>query len=249
MDVDQSFLPVPAPVKAAIFESFARQNMIESEADVKLGIQMFIKRKYGFPSDSSTEFIYGDSPLALFNNTGFKLTADALIELLQEVDKPWAYLSGPTINPTGLLYSNEEIQKILSRSAKFGARVMIDTSFSGLEFNIEGWGGWNLEEKEAFRSFPGLSIPHSTVKYAIKKLLDMNDQKAGDLFEALLEQKKRLRSKSLRLKEILLKYGWDVVECCGSVSMVAKPFFHLGTTSNLKLHLKVTDSNMREAIL
>ncbi|KAF6165483.1 hypothetical protein GIB67_023312 [Kingdonia uniflora] len=48
MDVDQSFIPVPAPVKAAIFESFARKNMIESETDVKLGIQMFIKSKYGF---------------------------------------------------------------------------------------------------------------------------------------------------------------------------------------------------------
>ncbi|KAF6151606.1 hypothetical protein GIB67_010282 [Kingdonia uniflora] len=42
MDVDQSFLPVPAPVKAAIFESFARKNMIESETDVKLGIQMAV---------------------------------------------------------------------------------------------------------------------------------------------------------------------------------------------------------------
>ncbi|KAF6149655.1 hypothetical protein GIB67_017388 [Kingdonia uniflora] len=67
MDIDQSFLPVPAPVKAAIFESFARKNMIKSETDVKLGIQMFIKSKYGFPSESYTEFINGDSPLALFN--------------------------------------------------------------------------------------------------------------------------------------------------------------------------------------
>ncbi|KAF6144363.1 hypothetical protein GIB67_024590 [Kingdonia uniflora] len=49
MDVDQSFLPVPAPVKTGIFESFARHNMIESETNVKLGIQMFIKSKYGFP--------------------------------------------------------------------------------------------------------------------------------------------------------------------------------------------------------
>ncbi|KAF6169240.1 hypothetical protein GIB67_013670 [Kingdonia uniflora] len=38
MDVDQSFLSVSAPVKAAIFESFVRHNMIESEIDVKLGI-------------------------------------------------------------------------------------------------------------------------------------------------------------------------------------------------------------------
>ncbi|KAJ0087032.1 hypothetical protein Patl1_07367 [Pistacia atlantica] len=34
MDVDQSFLPIPSPIKAAIFESFARQNMSESELDV-----------------------------------------------------------------------------------------------------------------------------------------------------------------------------------------------------------------------
>ncbi|KAK9217257.1 hypothetical protein WN943_005883 [Citrus x changshan-huyou] len=34
MDVDQSFLPAPSLVKAAIFESFAGQNMSESEIDV-----------------------------------------------------------------------------------------------------------------------------------------------------------------------------------------------------------------------
>ncbi|KAF6140712.1 hypothetical protein GIB67_035139 [Kingdonia uniflora] len=320
------------PVKAAFFESFAKQNMIESKTDVKLGIQMLIKRKYGFPSDSCTEFIYGDSPLALFNklvlcciqeggtlcfatgtnmnyvvaakflksnvvniptniNTRFKLTVDALTKLLQGVDKPWVYLSGPTINPTDLLYSNEEVQEILSVSAKFGSRVVIDTSFSGLEFNIEGWGGWNLEESllkldllpkssfcvsllgglsfemlidrlafgfmvlnqpllvEAFHTFPGLSKPHNTVKYAIKKLLDMNDQKVGGPFETLLEQKRIQRSRLLRLMEILLKCGWDAVECCGSVSMVAKTSVHLGTTSNLKLYLKLSDSNIRETFL
>ncbi|KAF6140359.1 hypothetical protein GIB67_006212 [Kingdonia uniflora] len=102
---------------------------------------------------------------------------------------------------------------------------------------------------EAFHTFPGLNNPHNTVKYAIKKLLDMNDQKAGDLFKVLLKQKRTLRSRSLRLKEILLKCEWDVVECCDGVSMVAKPSVHLGTTSNLKLHLKLNDSNIRETIL
>ncbi|KAF9587172.1 hypothetical protein IFM89_039612 [Coptis chinensis] len=186
MDVDQSFLPVPAPVKAAIFESFARQNMLEAETDVKTCIRQFIKSSYGFPSDSCAELIYADSALSLFNKlilcciqeggtlcvaagsngtyvsaanflkanvvslltsaeSGFKLTGNALTDLLAGVDRPWVYLSGPTINPTGLLYSNQEIQEILSVCAKFGARVVIDTSFSGLEFNTEGWGGWNLE--------------------------------------------------------------------------------------------------------
>ena len=67
MDVDQSFLPLPSPVKAAIFESYARQNMADSEIDVTSSIKHFIKSNYGFPTDSSTEFVYADSSLALFN--------------------------------------------------------------------------------------------------------------------------------------------------------------------------------------
>ena len=49
MDVDQSFLPIPSPVKAAIFESFARQNNV------------------GFPVDTNTDFIYADCSQSLFN--------------------------------------------------------------------------------------------------------------------------------------------------------------------------------------
>ncbi|KAF3952889.1 hypothetical protein CMV_021603, partial [Castanea mollissima] len=67
MDVDQSFLPIPSAVKAAIFESFARQNMADSEIDVTSSIKHFIKRNFGFPTDSSTEFVIADSSLALFN--------------------------------------------------------------------------------------------------------------------------------------------------------------------------------------
>ncbi|KAF3942597.1 hypothetical protein CMV_030761, partial [Castanea mollissima] len=67
MDVDQSILPIPSAVKAAIFESFARQNMAYSEIDVTSSIKHFIKRNFGFPTDSSTEFVIADSSLALFN--------------------------------------------------------------------------------------------------------------------------------------------------------------------------------------
>ncbi|KAH9750213.1 retrovirus-related pol polyprotein from transposon RE1 [Citrus sinensis] len=47
--IDQSFLPIPSPVKAAIFESFARQNNV------------------GFPVDTNTDFIYADCSQSLFN--------------------------------------------------------------------------------------------------------------------------------------------------------------------------------------
>ncbi|KAI3977623.1 hypothetical protein MKX01_004156 [Papaver californicum] len=170
MDVDQSFLPIPAPVKAAIFESFARQKMVESETDMKASIQEFIKSKYGFPTDNSTEIINADSPLALFNKlilcciqgggaicfpTGSNGNYVSAAKFMNANIKPWVYLSGPTINPTGLLYCNEEIRGILSVCAKFGARVVIDTSFSGLEFNTGDWGGWNMEEILSGLSFSG----------------------------------------------------------------------------------------------
>ncbi|KAJ4951216.1 hypothetical protein NE237_028048 [Protea cynaroides] len=344
MDVDQSFLQIPAPIKAAIFESFARQNLVEFEVDVNIGIRQFIKRHYGFPTDGCTEVIYGDSALALFNKmvlcciqeggilcfpsgsngnyvsaakfvnanildiptqseAGFKLTEKVLTSFLGAVKKPWVYLSGPTVNPTGLLYSNDEMRGILSVCAKFGARVVIDASFSGLEFFTEDWDMWNLGDSlsklnfypsfsvsflgglsfelltggltfgflvlnqphliDAFYSFPGLSKPHSTVKYAIKKLLGIREQKGENLLEDVEEKKKILRSRFNRLKEVLQICGWDVLQCCGGVSMVAKPTAYLGKTLKLSqssengganniadaYEVKLNDSNFREAIL
>ena len=41
--------------------------MADSEIDVTSRIKHFIKSNYGFPTDSSTEFVYADSSLALFN--------------------------------------------------------------------------------------------------------------------------------------------------------------------------------------
>lgn len=324
MDVDQSFLRVPSPVKAAIFESFARQNIAESEIDITTSIKQFIKSTYGYPVDSSSEFIYADSSLALFNKLvlccikeggtlcfpagangnyvsaakflkanivtiptkpadGFKLTDKVLPGALETVSKPWVYISGPTINPTGLIYSNKEIEILLSACAKVGARVVIDTSFSGLEYDFAGWGGWNLVDSlsklntsntcfcvsllgglslkmlsgalkfgflvlnqsvlvDTFYSFPGLSKPHNTVKYAVKKLLSLREQKPGDLWDAIAEHIKTLKSRSKCLKETLEKCGWDVVEPCGGVSMVAKP------SSYLNKSVKVDDSNIREVI-
>ncbi|KAF6154650.1 hypothetical protein GIB67_000534 [Kingdonia uniflora] len=162
MDVDQSFLSVSALVKAAIFESGTLCFSTGTNGNYVAAAKFLKENVVNIPTNIST---------------GFKLTVDVLAELLQEVDKPWVYLSGPTINPTGLFYSNGEIQEILSVSTKYEARVVIDTSFSGLEFNIEGWGGWNLEEsllkldllpKSSFcvSLFGGLSIEMLTDRLA-----------------------------------------------------------------------------------
>uniref|UniRef100_A0A2P2IRX3 methionine S-methyltransferase n=2 Tax=Rhizophora mucronata TaxID=61149 RepID=A0A2P2IRX3_RHIMU len=341
MDVDQFFLPSPSTVKAAIFESFARQNMAESEIDVTPSIKHFIENNYGFPTNNRTEFVYADSSRALFNRLilccireggtfcfpagsdgnyvsaakflkanivsiptdpqkGHKLTEKLLTGALKTVKKPWVYISGPTVNPTGLLYSNKEMNNLLTTSAKFGAKVVVDSSFSGLEFDVEGWGGWNLGNTlsslhssdnpsfgvillgelslkllsralkfgfvvfndpllvDAFYSFPGLSKPHSTIRYAIRKLLGSKEHKAGDLADAVKEQARKLECRSKRLKETLEKCGWDVLDPLGGVSMTAKPSAYLNKVVKIKYppnssadvdsEVKLDDCNIREAI-
>ena len=286
MDVDQSFLPITTPVKAAIYESFARQNITESETDVTDGIRRLVSSSYGFSCDSSTEFIYAGSPAELFTNLvnccvqeggtlcfpsgsngnyvsaarflkaniatiatnpklGYKLTEETLSRTLETVKKPWIYISGPTINPTGLLYSNEEINKLLFVCAKFGARIILDTSFSGVRYNPKGFDGWNLGatlEKlssanpvtsvcllgglffkmlasglkfgfllmnqpslvDAFHNSGGVSIPHSTIKYTVKKLLESGEQETQDLLNGIAEQMENLRSRFKSLKQVIL---------------------------------------------
>ncbi|TYI26499.1 hypothetical protein ES332_A05G118000v1 [Gossypium tomentosum] len=328
MDVDQWFLPTPSPVKAAIFESFARQNMGEFEIDVTHSIQQFVRSNYGFPIDSNTVFIYSDCLQALFSKLvlccvheggtmcfpagsngnhvsaakflkanivsiptnseeGFKLTEKTLNKTLETVKNPWVYISGPTINPTGLIYSNKEMENILTACAKFGARVVIDTSFSGLEFDFDGWGGWNLEGFlpklsssgnpafcvsllgglslkllsgavefgfvalnqplliDTFHSYPGLSKPHSTEKYAIKKLLALREQKGG-MLDIVKEQIRNLEVRTKRLKEALEKCGWHVLQPSAGVSMMAKPPF-LDKTLKLSHSLKDTNSGEKDA--
>jgi methionine S-methyltransferase len=188
MDLDLNFLPLPSVVKASIFESFARQNLAESETDVGSGIKQLVKSRYGYPIDALSDIICGNSCLALFNklvlscinekgtflfpmcsnghymsaaqfmkcNTctiptkeenGFKLLPEALRDALKSVERPWVYISGPTVNPSGSVYSDREINGLLTVCAEYGARVVIDTSFSGLEFGVRnGSSIWNLKQ-------------------------------------------------------------------------------------------------------
>ncbi|CAH2069277.1 unnamed protein product [Thlaspi arvense] len=329
MDVDQSFLPIPKSVKAAIFESFVRQNISEAEVDVNPSITQFVWSNYGFPTKSSTGFVYADGSQALFNklviccaqeggtlclpagtngkyvaaakflkanvvsiptesSDGFKLTETTLKKALESVKKPWVCISGPTVSPTGLVYSNEEMDILLSTCAKFGAKVIIDTSFSGLEYSSTTWDlksslskldssfsvsllgclslnmlsgavklGFLVLDRslvDAFHTLPGLSKPHSTVKYAAKKMLALKEEKASDFLDAVSETIKTLEGRSKRLKEVLENSGWEVIEPAAGISMVAKPKAYLNKTVKLKAgdnkqEVELTDSNMRDVFL
>ncbi|CAN8253575.1 unnamed protein product [Cochlearia groenlandica] len=329
MDVDQSFLPIPQSVKAAIFESFVRQNVSEAEVDVNPSIKQFVMSNYGFQTTTSTGFVYADGSQALFNKLvvccsqeggtlclpsgtngkyvaaamflkanvvniptestdGFKLTEMTLTKALKSVKKPWVYISGPTVSPTGLVYSNEEMGELLSACAKFGANVIIDTSFSGLEYSSTTWdlnkalsgldssslsvsllgclslnmlsgamklGFLVLDQSlvDAFHSLPGLSKPHSTVKYAAKKMLALKEEKATDFLDAVSETITKLEARSKRLKEVLEKSGWEVIEPLAGISMVAKPKAYLNKkvkkVKEEEEEVELTDSNMRDVFL
>lgn len=174
------------------------------------------------------------------SSNGFKLTEMTLGKSLESVKKPWVCISGPTVSPTGMTYSNEEMDILLSTCAKFGAKVIIDTSFSGLEYNTATWGGWDLKNTlskldssfsvsllgclslnllsgalklgflvldqslvDPFHTLPGLSKPHSTVKYAARKMLALKEEKSSDFLDAVSETIKTLDGRSKRLKEVL----------------------------------------------
>ncbi|KAK9217254.1 hypothetical protein WN943_005880 [Citrus x changshan-huyou] len=108
MDVDQSFLPAPCLVKAAIFESFAGQNMSESDIDVTPSKVDHNASNGNYVS--AAKFLKANIVnIPTEYEVGFKVTEKTLVTILETVKKPWVNISGPTVNPTGLLYSNKEM--------------------------------------------------------------------------------------------------------------------------------------------
>ncbi|XP_078440814.1 methionine S-methyltransferase [Wolffia australiana] len=322
---NQSLLPVPAMVRAAVFEGFARQNVAEPEADVRPGILSLLRRTLGLAI--TPEFFFsGDTPLSLFSrlaffcarsggtlcfpagspgnyasaakllgaatvvipthpDEGFKLTAPALSDALRHIINPWIYLSAPTSAPAGSVYTRCQIRSLVAASAAAGARVLVlDSSFSGLEFGKEeeeeeeGAENWGLGQKdgefavvvlgglslelltggldfgylvldnsvlgETFASFyQGLSKPHSTLRYALRKLLALKAAPSGPLQTAVLQQKSLLRRRSDRLTQVLRECGWEVDPNAGGMTLVARPTAYLGRTMTLEGSPVVVDED------
>lgn len=187
------------------------------------------------------------------SGSGFKIKPEDLEAALadvrgKKVTRPWVYISGPTINPSGLLCSNNEIKDLLSICVHYGARVVLDTSFSGLEFQIDYWSWWDLKgfsynidleipltvfmlgdlsleltmagfdlgflifnnPSLVKHSFKSLSRPHSTLKYTLRKLLDLEVHWDGNFRDVILQQKETLKNRANHLAKTLVSCGWDV---------------------------------------
>ncbi|KAI5072948.1 hypothetical protein GOP47_0013054 [Adiantum capillus-veneris] len=106
-----------------------------------------------FPVGSNEAYIYAAKLLGVDvrmietrAETSFKVTESIADETFATSEKSYLYISGPTIYPTGLVYLTSEIKALISACSKHGAHVIVDTSFSGLEFNSSGAVTWDLQD-------------------------------------------------------------------------------------------------------
>lgn len=111
-----------------------------------IGTVLFPAGSYGF-FVAAVE-LFGGRPVRVETQyrDRFKLTPDALdAALARELDRKlgeeqtsgggpvWLFLNGPIVNPTGAIYTSEEIAGLLAVAGARGVPVILDTIFSGLE--------------------------------------------------------------------------------------------------------------------
>jgi methionine S-methyltransferase len=119
-----------APLFAALAEMCAAED----------GTFLFPGGAYGH-FVATVEFFGGHwDRVATRRDQEFKIAPEALDEALARVRRPWLYLNGPVVNPTGSLYTAGEIAELLAVASRHRARVVLDVLFSGLELeNLEPW--------------------------------------------------------------------------------------------------------------
>lgn len=122
-----------APLFAALAESCAAEG----------GTFVFPAGAYGYFVAAVELFGGGWTRVETRRENGFKMTPGELDAALAGVARPWLFLNGPVVNPTGSLYGQDEMAALLAVAARHRARVVLDVLFSGLEH--EGALPWDLE--------------------------------------------------------------------------------------------------------
>lgn len=114
-----------APLFAAIVKACKAEN----------GTLFFPEGAYGY-FFATAKFYDVDVKLIPTNyENGFKVAPQMLEEALKNAKNPYLFLNFPLVNPTGALYNQEETDALFELLSKSNCNVIIDTVFSGLEFN------------------------------------------------------------------------------------------------------------------
>lgn len=188
---------------------------------------------------------------------------EVLNEAIASCENPWLFLNFPLVNPTGACWDPDEFKTLLTDLNNQSVKLIIDTVFSGLEFN--GPKDYTfISEKEhqlqyvllggiskeysaggirfgfALSNFCNdldkelLYTPHNTVLYTVKKVISKYLDKDDRVLESLNDQRKILEKRAEKLSSVLELKGWKVMRPSGGLFLVAKPGSLIGKTCKTK---------------
>jgi methionine S-methyltransferase len=185
----------------------------------------------------------------------FCIEKSDLENTLKDVENPWLFLNFPLVNPTGAFLNDDQVKSLLEAKGIDKTKIIIDTVFSGLEFQgvqkstvfsntdlkFVLLGGISKEYSAggirfgfAMSNFSieldkkVLFTPHSTVKNTIKKILLKYNHDDDRVKASLKSQVLLLQERANRLSSLLSKNGWDVLPPEGGLFLIASPASLIG---------------------
>ncbi|MCO7225840.1 aminotransferase class I/II-fold pyridoxal phosphate-dependent enzyme [Pleionea sp. CnH1-48] len=105
---------------------------------------LFPTGSYGYFVAAADYYQLKHYPIETQEQDHFKLTPELLRSTLTQHPNAWLFLNAPVVNPTGALYTNEELNEIMTLVADMGGTLILDTIFSGLEFDAAAQ--WNIKQ-------------------------------------------------------------------------------------------------------
>jgi methionine S-methyltransferase len=241
-----------APLFAGIMKLIKEEN----------GTLLLPQGAYGY-FDASAKFYGVDVkmiPTSVVND--FILNEKELEVALQNCNNPWLFLNFPLINPTGAFWDDSKMEKLLNVKGIENTKLIIDTVFSGLEFQgikpscvFSKWedrlklillGGISKEYSAGGIRF-GFAVsnfacglcsklkftPHYTVNFTVNRLLSKYNEGDDRINHALIQQINTLKKRKTELTELLQVNGWKVLPPQGGLFLVASPESLLGKQCNV----------------
>ncbi|CAF3537374.1 unnamed protein product [Rotaria sordida] len=233
------------------------------------GILVFPQSTYGYFYATA---MYFNAPIKIIStseNNQFKVLPSELSQIINNTANCWIVLNFPLVNPTGARYGASEIEAILSVPGISNATIIIDTVFSGLEFekSVETYRLDKLFDngKIKYAVLGGISeefagaglrfgyLPHSTMLYACKKIYGLLNKQDSFLLKTLEEQRCTLKSRADRLSKTLTECGWQILPSQGGLFMIASPVSYFNkvievSSSSEKFSYTLNGSNIHEAL-
>ena len=278
-NISQQELNCERPIAELVQERFGINSLNESDVTLGLGVAPLFTAALEVIKDNRQSVIlptgaygyfkaacdYIDVPHTTLTTSArhhFKVTATELDAALNATPAQWLYINGPVVNPTGAVYSTGELFDIMQVLRAHNCNLIMDTVFSGLEFNkkqmavhlerhkeISGTSGsevsilllgglskelaagglrfgWAVSTDKSFvTNLRGrmAATPHSTVRYAARKIYAALNEPSNLLHAHLDAQRDNLKKKSQVLSDLLVRLGWEVVEPEGGLFVCASP--------------------------